>query len=109
MLGYSDTDMDLAPDWRGLVHPEDMSRVQAAIRDHHPQARPTTIEAILLHDADLAAQRGERHVADVDTVDRIVGKLEANEGRASILLMEIVQSAPFQKRRDPELAAARKK
>ena len=27
--------------------------VQAAIRDHHPQARPTTIEAILLHDADL--------------------------------------------------------
>ncbi len=34
MLGYSDTDMDLAPDWRGLVHPEDMSRVQAAIRDH---------------------------------------------------------------------------
>ncbi len=27
--------------------------VQAAIRDHHPQARPTAIEAILLHDADL--------------------------------------------------------
>ena len=26
---------------------------QAGIRDHHPQARPTTIEAILLHDADL--------------------------------------------------------
>ena len=26
-------------------------------------------EDVLLHDADLAAQRGERHVADVDAVD----------------------------------------
>ena len=33
--------------------PEKIPAVQAAIRDHHPQARPTTIEAILLHDADL--------------------------------------------------------
>jgi diguanylate cyclase (GGDEF)-like protein/PAS domain S-box-containing protein len=34
MLGYSDTDLDLAPDWRALVHPEDMSRVQSQIREH---------------------------------------------------------------------------
>jgi diguanylate cyclase (GGDEF)-like protein/PAS domain S-box-containing protein len=34
MLGYSDMEMDLQPDWRGLVHPEDMSRVQLAIREH---------------------------------------------------------------------------
>lgn len=34
MLGYSGTDMDLSPDWRSLVHPEDMSRVQLMIRDH---------------------------------------------------------------------------
>lgn len=34
MLGYSETDADLSPDWRSLVHPEDMSRVQAAIREH---------------------------------------------------------------------------
>jgi diguanylate cyclase (GGDEF)-like protein/PAS domain S-box-containing protein len=34
MLGYSDTDMDLAPDWRALVHPEDMPRVQSGIREH---------------------------------------------------------------------------
>ena len=33
--------------------PGKIPAVQAAIRDHHPQARPTTIEAILLHDADL--------------------------------------------------------
>ena len=30
-----------------------IAAVQAAIRDHHPQARPTALEAILLHDADL--------------------------------------------------------
>ena len=33
--------------------PEKIAAVQAAIRDHHPQARPTALEAILLHDADL--------------------------------------------------------
>ena len=33
--------------------PGKIPAVQAAIRDHHPQARPTAIEAILLHDADL--------------------------------------------------------
>ena len=34
MLGYSDDDMRDSPDWRSLVHPDDLSRVQAAIRDH---------------------------------------------------------------------------
>jgi diguanylate cyclase (GGDEF)-like protein/PAS domain S-box-containing protein len=34
MLGYpTDAVLD-SPDWRSLVHPEDMSRVQSAIRDH---------------------------------------------------------------------------
>jgi diguanylate cyclase (GGDEF)-like protein/PAS domain S-box-containing protein len=34
MLGYPvDAQLD-SPDWRSLVHPEDMSRVQSAIRDH---------------------------------------------------------------------------
>jgi GAF domain-containing protein len=34
MLGYPvDAVLD-SPDWRSLVHPEDMSRVQSAIRDH---------------------------------------------------------------------------
>lgn len=46
---------------------------------------------------------------DVDTVDRIVAQLEANEGRASALLLGIIESAPFQKRRNPELAASPKK
>src|SRR5580704_5745719 len=34
MLGYGDEDMRGSPDWRSLVHPDDLARVQAAIRDH---------------------------------------------------------------------------
>jgi diguanylate cyclase (GGDEF)-like protein/PAS domain S-box-containing protein len=34
MLGYDEKDPNIAPDWRKLVHPDDMARVQALIRDH---------------------------------------------------------------------------
>src|SRR5580700_4713753 len=34
MLGYDEEHVEQAPDWRTLVHSDDMSRVQAAIRDH---------------------------------------------------------------------------
>ena len=34
MLGYGDDDMRGSPDWRSLVHPDDLARVQGAIRDH---------------------------------------------------------------------------
>ena len=34
MLGYAEDEMNQSPDWRQLVHPDDMPRVQAAIRDH---------------------------------------------------------------------------
>ena len=34
MLGYDESQVGQAPDWRTLVHTDDMSRVQAAIRDH---------------------------------------------------------------------------
>jgi diguanylate cyclase (GGDEF)-like protein/PAS domain S-box-containing protein len=34
MLGYDEVDVGETPDWRTLVHSDDMSRVQAAIRDH---------------------------------------------------------------------------
>ena len=34
MLGYDEHDPDISPDWRRLVHPDDMARVQALIRDH---------------------------------------------------------------------------
>jgi diguanylate cyclase (GGDEF)-like protein/PAS domain S-box-containing protein len=34
MLGYDENDVAQAPDWRTLVHADDISRVQSAIRDH---------------------------------------------------------------------------
>jgi len=34
MLGYDEHDPNIAPDWRRLVHRDDMARVQSAIRDH---------------------------------------------------------------------------
>ena len=37
---------------------------------------------------------------DVETVDRIVARLEQEKGRFSALLMGIIESAPFQKRRN---------
>ena len=37
---------------------------------------------------------------DVESVDRIVDRLVANDGKFSSLLMGIVESAPFQKRRN---------
>ncbi len=34
MLGYGEDELRDSPDWRNLVHPDDLARVQAAIRDH---------------------------------------------------------------------------
>lgn len=41
---------------------------------------------------------------DVPAIDRIVARLEANEGRFSELLMGVVESVPFQQRRAPDEA-----
>jgi len=41
MLGYADEEHAGSPDWRSLVHPDDLSRVQAAIRDHVAGKVPT--------------------------------------------------------------------
>ena len=38
---------------------------------------------------------------DIHTLDQIVARLDQEEGRFSALLMGIVESAPFQKRRNP--------
>ena len=34
MLGYDEDDEDVSPDWYRLVHPDDMARVQAKMREH---------------------------------------------------------------------------
>ncbi len=43
---------------------------------------------------------------DVETVDHIVERLEQDGGRFSALLMGVIESAPFQKRRNVSAAAA---
>jgi hypothetical protein len=42
---------------------------------------------------------------DVETVDRIVDRLEREQGRFSAVMMGVIESAPFQKRRNPAMAA----
>jgi hypothetical protein len=44
---------------------------------------------------------------DVETVDRIVARLEANDGKFSALLMGVIESVPFQKMRTQATAVAR--
>jgi diguanylate cyclase (GGDEF)-like protein/PAS domain S-box-containing protein len=34
MLGFSQDDLDVSPDWRQLVHPDDMARTQTLLREH---------------------------------------------------------------------------
>ncbi len=34
MLGYAEDELNDSPDWRMLVHPDDLARVQSTIRDH---------------------------------------------------------------------------
>ena len=40
MLGYRDEDLRGSPDWSNLVHPDDLPRVQAAIREHIDGSTP---------------------------------------------------------------------
>ena len=46
-----------------------------------------------------ALGRGLEHY-DTETVDRIVARLEREDGRFSALLLGIIESAPFQKQRN---------
>jgi hypothetical protein len=52
-----------------------------------------------------ALGRGLEHY-DVETVDRIVTRLDQDQGRLSSLLMGVIESAPFQKRRNQLAATA---
>jgi len=61
----------------------------------HRQDFYRTLTAKLLT---YATGRGMEYY-DVETIDQIVKKLDANEGRFSALLLGVVESAPFQKMR----------
>src|SRR6185503_5020022 len=63
--------------------------------EHHSDFYRCLTEKLLTY----ALGRGLEYF-DVETVDRIVARLEREDGRFSALLMGIVESAPFQKRRN---------
>jgi hypothetical protein len=63
--------------------------------EHHSDFYHCLTEKLLTY----ALGRGLEYY-DVETVDRIVARLEQENGRFSALLMGIVESAPFQKRRN---------
>lgn len=64
------------------------------VRNHRTDFHHTLSEKLLTY----ALGRGLEFY-DVETVDRIVARLDAGDGRASTLLTGIVESVPFQKRR----------
>ena len=68
---------------------------RALIANHRRDFYQCLTEKLLTY----ALGRGVEYY-DVETVDRIVNQLEKNNGKFSVLLNGIVQSAPFQKRRN---------
>ena len=80
----SDGDQLVQPCPAGGVPDLGLAGAEAAIGDVLADGAAEQ-EDVLLHDADLAAQRRERHVADVDAVDRdgaAVDLVEARQQRA---------------------------
>jgi hypothetical protein len=63
--------------------------------DRHLDFYRTLTEKLLIY----ALGRGLEYY-DVETVDRIVDRLEKSNGRFSALLMGVIESTPFQKRRE---------
>ena len=74
-------------------HIRDLKRILN--REHRSDFYRCLTEKLLTY----ALGRGLEYY-DVETVDRIMARLEHENGRFSALLMGIVQSAPFQKRRN---------
>lgn len=70
------------------------------VADHRLDFYRTLTEKMLTY----ALGRGLEYY-DVETVDQIVNRLEKENGRFSALLMGVVESAPFQKRRDSDSLA----
>jgi hypothetical protein len=64
------------------------------VQGHHQEFYETLTRKLLTY----ASGRGTEYY-DVETIDQIVKRLNANDGRFSALLMGVVESAPFQKMR----------
>src|SRR5256886_11331422 len=53
MLGYGDEDMRGAPDWRSLVHPDDLSRVRSEEHTSELQSQSNLVCRLLLEKKQL--------------------------------------------------------
>ena len=67
------------------------------VEDHRADFYRCLTEKLLTY----ALGRG-LEASDIEAVDQLVGRLEARGGRASDLVLGIVESAPFQRRRRPD-------
>jgi hypothetical protein len=72
-----------------------VAQLKRILADQHREDFYRTLTDKLLT---YAMGRGTEYY-DVDTIDGIVKRLNANDGRFSVMLMGIIESAPFQKMR----------
>jgi hypothetical protein len=72
-----------------------VSELKRILAEGHRQEFYATLTRKLLT---YASGRGTEYY-DVETIDEIVNRLNANDGRFSALLMGVIESAPFQKMR----------
>lgn len=73
----------------------DIRELKTILRDNHARAFYRCVtEKLMVY----ALGRGVEHY-DQESIDRIVQRLEENDGRFRVLLEEVVQSAPFQRQR----------
>ena len=70
----------------------DLKRI--LVQNHRDDFYRCLTEKLLIY----ALGRGVEY-SDVETIDQIVAKLDAQDGRFSVLLNGIIESNPFQKRR----------
>ncbi len=77
---------------------KDVRELRHILREHHAEDFYRCVTQKMLT---FAIGRGLEHT-DEETVDIIVGRLKSNEGRFNELIDGVVNSAPFQKIRNPE-------
>ena len=81
---------------------KDIRQVKAILKESHRADFYRCLSEKLLT---YALGRGPEYY-DVETVDRVVSRLESEQGRFSAVLMGVIESAPFQRRRNPALVKA---
>jgi hypothetical protein len=67
---------------------------QALVKNHLPEFYRCLTEKLLTY----ATGRGMEYY-DMPTIDKIADQLEQEDGRFSVLLVGVIESAPFQERR----------